>query len=229
VQNDVVRNAVLDLIDVTGCSHTRALTLFRDSISNTSCMMKAYQCDSWDLFVTGKGDCSHCNGPSETQRCSPMGFRANISLAEKTKVKVFYTVTTPASPFCSKLRIQFTLSKTSKPQDGKVYVTLFGTGGNEKVLLTPSVASFKPGQQYSYYPEFSKVLGELRSVTFYWESKNSGLSLSHLLHGQDKIGLEDGISVIDPSTDEVNVFTPTKTEIDSGVKTSASLTRTYQL
>ena len=49
-----------------------------------------------------RGECFTCRG----NRCTPLGFHADPSLASSLQMKKYYTMTTAKSPFCSKVEFQ---------------------------------------------------------------------------------------------------------------------------
>lgn len=81
--NDITRD---DPVAFYSCSHSRAITYFRDSITEL-CKFKSYECSSWRNFK--KNYCTYCN----TNR---MGF-----FAEKPEEPTYYFINVAAKkPHC---------------------------------------------------------------------------------------------------------------------------------
>ena len=83
-----------DAAQLLGCSHIRAITLYRDSLKQ-SCF--ATECSDYGAFVAG--ECRSCGDNNE--RCSPSGIRAS-EYAQKwrTNVKMYFD-TNAQAPFCN--------------------------------------------------------------------------------------------------------------------------------
>jgi len=214
-----------DSFDLVGCSHNRAVLVFADAILNDTCHMTGYQCDSYDLFLESEGGCGQCeNGTT----CSRMGLYSNPALAEKNRIKRFYTVTRALSPYCSNFKVQFTLQTASpsqpdnKERDGSIYISIQGTTGKiSKVLVSkPEFIDLVPGRSYSFYPEITKDLGNLQSITLNWKPK----SKLGFLAPAEYIYLEGDIFATDKDG-VVNVFTPPKSKVQSTQDLTAKFVR----
>ncbi|OQV23159.1 putative Pancreatic triacylglycerol lipase [Hypsibius exemplaris] len=226
VKSNLVRNLVLNVIDHTGCSHVRALQLFRDSIDSSVCNTKAYECDSYASFLQPDSECAQCNR-SSVPSCTPWGYHTNLSLSlGGIRQRNFYTATTARSPYCSKPKIQFTLQALpAETTSGKVYVTLYGSHAtSSKLLLTPRNVDLKAGQTYSFFPQLSRELGTLEKLVFYWES--SRLALLDRVK-PDRIHLEGSILATDQDG-TVTVFQPARTDVESRKNLPTKFLRSYE-
>ncbi|OQV25067.1 putative Pancreatic triacylglycerol lipase [Hypsibius exemplaris] len=223
----VSRAVVLTNIDVFGCSHNRAVLLYAATVSKANCVMRAYQCDSYDRFTSPGGYCATCNASNPNRGCSPIGFNADLSLVDKEVQKKFFTVTTAETPYCSKLTLQYTLAPNSDAKVGRVFITLYGARLHEKLSLTHDVIDLQPGKSYSYFPELSKDLGPIKSVVFRWEVKSNLLPNPLNLFRTDSIILDPKIMLVDKEK-TTHVFTLTKTKLDHGTDYAARLTGSYE-
>jgi len=80
-----------------------------------------------------------------------------------------------------------------------------------------------PGKSYSFYPELTKDLGRLTTVTLFWKTKSTGL-LGGFFARSDYIFLNGDIRVTDQSG-AVNVFRPTQAKVESGKDLNARFVR----
>ncbi|GAU92357.1 hypothetical protein RvY_04448 [Ramazzottius varieornatus] len=77
------------------CNHARALGYFTESINNKACTMTGHICDSYEKFL--QGGCNQCSADT----CTPMGYHANIRIADRSRGPVsFYLTTSGSSPYC---------------------------------------------------------------------------------------------------------------------------------
>jgi len=218
-----------DAYDLAGCSHNRAVLYWGDVVINSSCAIQAYQCDSYDLFLENEGGCGQCaNGTT----CSRMGLYVNSALAVKNRIKRFYTVTRALNPYCSNFKVQFTLQaagsdKDNDPAVGSIYLVITGSLGktNKALVSKPEDIDLIPGRSYSFYPEISKDLGTLQSVTLYWKPKSNSL-LGGLFAKSDYIFLDGDILATDQEG-TVNAFTPSKAKVESSKDMVAKFSRQY--
>ncbi|KAG1667072.1 Pancreatic triacylglycerol lipase [Nymphon striatum] len=95
--------------DTTGCSHSKVIEYFTESI-NTNCPLVMFQCSSWSDFQEHKcGDCDASNNS-----CVSMGFHANSFYQTGGSKKIYYGKTREHSPFCYH-NYKLTLKTEAKP------------------------------------------------------------------------------------------------------------------
>ncbi|OQV15770.1 Pancreatic triacylglycerol lipase [Hypsibius exemplaris] len=225
---DVLGTAAATSLEVVACNHARAPVLFYESINNPACTMKSFQCSDYDSFL--RGECFSCRG----QRCAALGYHANLSLAEGSGTKNFYTLTTSRSPFCtSPHKIQFTLKtkaaeSSSKDKLGYVYVTLYGSlATSARVQLTPEAVELNPGQTYTFFFETPRDLGTVESVVFYWEARFLQ-SMNPLEWFRTQYIYLEGSLLLIEQDELVSMFRPAREQVEEKKVLLASLTHSFE-
>lgn len=210
--------------DAFGCSHNFAVVLHAGGINNPECSMTSYQCKDYSAFLGGDPACA-------LHPHTPMGYNANLSLAENGVVKDYYTVSTGKSPYCAKLMVSFVIANSSgllnanSPVNGQAFITLTGESGfTGKLPLTKNPVDFYPNSRYQYVPEINNVLGELRTLTLSFQANR--LQQDTIKTGSLKLA---GVITTTDGNGNVHEFTPVSQEIKSGESVLAKLTGTRTL
>lgn len=196
-----------------GCSHQRAPDLYYESINDEGCNITSFECDSYVNFQAG--ECFTC----KDNKCAELGFRVDRKLASD-KQKMFFSLTTGETPYClvpHKITFQIqpkTPDNNSKKKTGFVYITLFGTQGQKKLQLTPSLIGLNPGQTYSFLFESPESLGFIHSMRFAWKDKESALNPGNW-GATHFIWLEDNLTVTDVDENTV-LYKASANKVQSG-------------
>ena len=82
---------------IFSCHHLRSYLYMTESIG-TQCPFKAYPCESWKEFQTGR--CLHC---SNNSTCNGLGLKSSPSMfkqVKQSKTKKYWLATGESAPFC---------------------------------------------------------------------------------------------------------------------------------
>jgi len=81
--------------DKVACSHNRAIHLFIESLTRSSCTFKGVMCKSYEKFKNG--DCGQCG---KDAKCADMGINADSLMGRKGMNVSLYLETNSYEPFC---------------------------------------------------------------------------------------------------------------------------------
>ncbi|KAL3869916.1 hypothetical protein ACJMK2_042538 [Sinanodonta woodiana] len=147
--------------DILSCSHSRAISLFIESI-NSECHFTAFRCPSLEDLDRNEGNCMRC----EPNGCPKLGFLADQSLARGS----FYLRTRPDDPYCGyyqHVTVQF--GDTMSPANGRLKVQLVAPGRPSGFFeINSGDMNFQAGQERHFlYDDIYPLteIGEVR-VTF---------------------------------------------------------------
>jgi len=105
---DIFKGNIKEVTDKFACSHTRAISLFIESIESyaAGCSFNAVSCGSYRQYSKGEcGSCSNSSGKSTKGTiCGEMGIYAEETLKGQKDIK-FYLNTPAEAPFCQKQNI----------------------------------------------------------------------------------------------------------------------------
>ncbi|CAG2182113.1 unnamed protein product, partial [Oppiella nova] len=84
---------------LVACNHLRPTEYFIESINRNqkSCQFTSYSCDSWQMFMSGKG-CESCG--KRGRLCAQMGYHSIDWFRKRRNSKNFYLRTRGEPPFC---------------------------------------------------------------------------------------------------------------------------------
>lgn len=153
------------------CNHQRAIDFYIATANRKDCLSIGIACKNWESFLEGK--CTECGKNGE--RCGIMGNRAYEYYPNKvengTGMK-FFLKTSGKSPYCLyhySIVVKLYNAKNSKNQDGKLTITLNGALDEVEAQLSSENEALYHGSTYRYLFYTSKILGDIKSVTFLWK------------------------------------------------------------
>ncbi|XP_013422181.1 pancreatic lipase-related protein 2 [Lingula anatina] len=149
-----------------GCSHTRAIEFFTESI-NSRCPFTAYPCKDYETFQTGS-----CLKSCQDGDCVRMGYHADKGTGRGS----MYLMTQDAAPFCNyHYLLNITSSNLQKTARGKVSVSFTGDRGQvDTFQLTPEEStSIAPGDHLTKLIRTTSPLGTVKSLTVEFEKYQS--------------------------------------------------------
>ncbi|KAK3592298.1 hypothetical protein CHS0354_030440 [Potamilus streckersoni] len=143
--------------DILSCSHSRAITLFTESI-NSECHFTAFPCPDLDALDRNAGNCMKC----EPNGCPKLGFSADQSLARGS----FYLRTRPEDPYCGYYQhVTLQFGDRMSPASGRVRVQLVAPGRPSDFFeIKSDNMQFEAGQERHFLYDDLYPLTDIREV-----------------------------------------------------------------
>lgn len=153
------------------CGHNRVIDLYTDSIlSSGACPMVGHKCDSYEEFQTGS--CFSCD--SDGGGCSVLGYGATKHRAWTGHSVKMFLDTDSSPPYCTHLYLlELDLAQPREAETWvQGYLSLSLVGDKDSLLeheISPELQTLKFGKTNQMQFSTSKSLGEVFSMSLYWQ------------------------------------------------------------
>ncbi|XP_033761210.1 inactive pancreatic lipase-related protein 1-like [Pecten maximus] len=170
---NILHGSVSGAASSLSCSHSRAVSLFIESI-NSPCKFYAHVCASSSQFDNGA--CLAC--PSGG--CPVMGYEAYRTSQRGS----FYLSTAGSSPYCAhEYSVEIHVSYFSGVSYGELLVTLVGDNGrSEEIKFSPRNEYFRSGKVENHVIGTNIDIGQVTSLRVKYDEPNRDPHTHHTAH-----------------------------------------------